>query len=108
MRRGRNERAASAGGESDELVNFLQEIVPAHDPTASTAVRREELVHAFQVALAGLPSDHREALERLYIEGLPLDEAARKMDKTPAALRGLSHRAKAKFREAMVRLSLYI
>jgi RNA polymerase sigma-70 factor (ECF subfamily) len=64
------------------------------------AVRSEELL-AMADALAGLPDAQREAIVLHHLQGLPLAEVGRQLDKTPAAVAGLLHRGLKRLRELM-------
>lgn len=64
------------------------------------AVRSEELL-GMADALAGLPDAQREAIVLHHLQGLPLAEVGRQLDKTPAAVAGLLHRGLKRLRELM-------
>ena len=61
-----------------------------------------------QAALATMPDDYREALRLRYFEGLSIDETATRLGRTPAAVRGLTDRGKARLRDILGRMSLYL
>lgn len=79
--------------------------VAGDDPTASVEAVRLERVAALNVALGELPEDYREALRLRFFEGCSLTETARRMERTEAAVRALTDRAKRALREALACLS---
>jgi len=81
----------------------LESLLAEHsDSPSGCAVRREhELLLAD--ALAELPADYREIIVLRHIEGLPFDDVARRMARSPGAARMLWLRALKSLREAMQR-----
>ena len=59
----------------------------------SKSVRREERFNRFQVALDRLSPDHREVILLARIERLAFEEIARRMDRSPDAVKQLLRRA---------------
>jgi RNA polymerase sigma-70 factor (ECF subfamily) len=64
------------------------------------AVRSEELL-GMADALAQLPLAQREAIVLHHLQGLPLAEVGRQLEKSPAAVAGLLHRGLKRLRELM-------
>lgn len=89
------------------LVDMLEKL-PGDGATASRAGARKEAVAALQVALAGLPTDQRQAIQLHLLQGKSLEETAAAMECTPASVRSLVHRGKQKFAEAMGRASVWL
>jgi DNA-directed RNA polymerase specialized sigma24 family protein len=73
--------------------------------TGSQSVARDEMVLAIREGLAALPGDQRAAVEACYLQGQDLGATAEELTKTPAAVRGLLHRAKQALRETLGRTS---
>jgi RNA polymerase sigma factor (sigma-70 family) len=71
----------------------LDREIPADDPSASRTLRREERFERLREALEGLSEDHREAIRLCRIEGLSTRDAARKMNRSPEAVKMLLWRA---------------
>lgn len=71
----------------------------------SQLLARDEAVQAVQVRLAGLPDDQQEAIRLRYLNQQSLESVAEAMQRSPAAVRGLVHRAKASLREMLGRTS---
>jgi RNA polymerase sigma-70 factor (ECF subfamily) len=67
--------------------------VPAPGPTASRAARREERLERLEASLASLSPDHRRVIRLARIEGLKTEEIARRMGRSPEAVRQLLVRA---------------
>jgi RNA polymerase sigma-70 factor (ECF subfamily) len=62
--------------------------------TPGRVVRREELIHAVRVGIASLPDPQRNAIAIHHLEGKSLAETAVDLNRSPAAVRGLLHRAR--------------
>lgn len=73
--------------------------------TASVNVGRQEAVHALNVAIAELPADYREVIQHRYLQGRSIDQTAAEMNRTPAAIRALTDRAKKRLQEMIARIS---
>ena len=67
-------------------VLFVDHDAPGSDPAPSKIIRRQERRDRLQHALAGLPSDYREAIELVRIQGLQVKEAATRMNRSPKAV----------------------
>jgi RNA polymerase sigma-70 factor (ECF subfamily) len=105
------QRAAKRGGDRDRIdapvnpatgsvVEWL-EMLAVHERTPSRSAAMREAVAAVQSAMAALKDDYREALRLRYIEGLPVAEAAARMNRSEGALCLLCHRGLQQMREAM-------
>ena len=57
------------------MVDLLGQL-PVEEATASQIVARREGVAALQVAIAGLPSDQRQAIQLHLLKGMTLEETA--------------------------------
>ena len=79
--------------ERSSLLNLLDAIYE-DDPSPSSRVARRDALKALHVGLASLPEDQREAIERRFLQGQSVGGVAGLMKKSPAAVRGLIHRAK--------------
>ena len=89
------------------LVDLLAQL-PGEEKTGSQIVADAEGVAALQVAIAGLPHDQQQAIQLRLLQGNTLQETSAAMDRTPAAIRSLIHRAKENLAEAMGRASLWL
>ena len=89
------------------LVDLLAQL-PGEEKTGSQIVAHEEGVAALQVAIAGLPHDQRQAIQLRLLQGNTLQETSAAMERTPASIRSLIHRAKENLAEAMGRASLWL
>lgn len=79
----------------------LDALLPAGDPSPSgIAAASEQRLRLAQV-LEQLPADYREVIVLRNLEGLPHDEVARRMGRTPGAVRMLWLRALAALKDAM-------
>ena len=89
------------------LVDLLGRL-PGDGATASRQVARREAVVALQVAISRLPEDTRRAIQLHLLQSKSLDETAKELGRTPAAVRSLIHRGKQALSEAMVRASMWL
>jgi len=78
-----------------------QDAVAGREPTPSEAAIGEETGRRARAAIADLPAPQREVLRLLHDLQLSLDEAARRMGRTPAAVQKLYERALASLAERM-------
>ena len=99
-----------AGSESnahESVARLIDELV-AEDLRASQVARRAEAQRALRIAVAALPPDQREAIERCSLQGRPLAEVAEAMGRSTAAVRGLIQRGKTALAAALGRASLWL
>lgn len=111
-RRRRERRAAdlrvlppSAGG-SDSWVALVDRLV-GDATTPSVAGERNEHAVRLRAALASLPGQQRDVLQRYCLHGQSLDQIAESLGLTKDAVRGICYRAKKNLRALMGRSSLY-
>lgn len=98
----------ASGSNGDSVSQLISSLAVATDPRASVVACGQELTQAFHVALANLDPKYKQVLELLYFDQLTVEQAAERLETTPAAVRGLRQRAREKIREAMVRLSHFV
>ena len=82
------------------------ELGPGREPrdpgvSPSRAMRREERLRRLEKALAGLSPAEREAILAMRIDGLSLDEAARRLGKSPDAIKKAVTRALERLRRKL-------
>jgi RNA polymerase sigma-70 factor (ECF subfamily) len=70
-----------------------------HDSSVSAQAQRHELAAELAAQIALLPADYREVLILRNFEGLPFQDVARRMGRSPGAVRILWVRALARLRE---------
>ncbi|MBI4586291.1 MAG: sigma-70 family RNA polymerase sigma factor [Planctomycetes bacterium] len=73
---------------------------PEESPSPSRAMRRDERFERLRGALKNLSSEHREVILLARIEGLTFEEIARRMDRSPQAVKQLLWRALKKLKES--------
>ena len=108
QRRVKRGRKRIVADRSPSSVATLLEVLACDERTPSRVVRRREVEQALRVALAGLKNEYRQALQLRYMEGLPVDVAAARMNRTEGALHMLCHRAIEKLRKTMGSASKYL
>ncbi len=113
VKRRRRERlagvqAVSADGsrQEDSARPIVEQAVSRHTAPLRGAIR-EEIKRVLPLAMESLPQDQREVLELRYLQELSLEEVAEAMGRTTHAIRGLSHRARKKLHDVLVRLTAY-
>jgi RNA polymerase sigma-70 factor (ECF subfamily) len=77
----------------------LRDVVAAPGPSPSRCASEHEQELLLAEALARLPEDYRQVVLLRHIEGLSHEEAARRMNRTPGAVRMLWVRALARLKE---------
>jgi RNA polymerase sigma-70 factor (ECF subfamily) len=82
-------------------------LMPDSCATPGASAARHEAVAAVRNAVDELPSDQREAVRLHALEGQTLASTAESIRRSPAAVRGLVHRAKQRLRELMQSSSLW-
>lgn len=98
--------ARFVGVDDDPEVRAVVESIPAsdvHDPLESVA--RSDRSHLVQVVLDELPARYGEVLEWKYVEGLRVDEIARRLEVTALAAESMLARARRSFRDAWRKLA---
>ncbi|MCP3902456.1 MAG: sigma-70 family RNA polymerase sigma factor [Planctomycetes bacterium] len=88
---GRERRAIVSRG-TESYMNLLDEL-HAHSVTPSRIVRREEAVGAMLACLSRLSEDHAEVLRLRFLQGRPLPEVAKRLEKSEGAVVALTGRA---------------
>lgn len=86
--------------DASSMVNILESLAE-QSPSPSSRVARHDAVKALQVSVASLPEEQREALQRRFLDGQSIGRVAEQMNKSPAAVRGLIHRAKQTLRSVL-------
>lgn len=107
-RRRRERRAVhrpSAG--DDSSVAAVIERVAADCTTPGRRVQRNESIRRMRAAIATLPDDQREVVERYYMYGQSYEQIAEAVGRSKDAIRGVCYRARKNLRAMMGRSSLY-
>ena len=87
-------------GRSKKIDPFPLERDPADSVgSPSRALRREERFDRLDAALESLDADHATVIRLARVESLPIAEVARRMDRSPGAVRHLLLRALQRLRE---------
>lgn len=93
-------RAAIAPGAMSRHESFLGQCLPDLQ-TPSVIPRRQEAIAAMMVAIARLEQDQRMVVQRLMLDGEPIADVARDMERSEDAVRRLGSRAVEKLRGFM-------
>lgn len=100
-------RVDGADAYKSSMAEFVA-ILEDEADSPSRLVAKDEAIDAMEAAIAVLPDDQREAVSLRCLQGLSLEETAKRMKKTPAAVRSLIHRAKQSLHQAMYRTSIWL
>jgi RNA polymerase sigma-70 factor (ECF subfamily) len=79
----------------------LIDLLTDDSSTASAAAARKEAGRAVQVGIACLPDEQQEAVRLRYLQGQSVAATADALGRSPAAVRGLLHRARTRLRDAL-------
>ncbi len=107
-RGGDQHRLSSVDFAKASTIATLIDIVGHDSHLPDDSVQRHEAEKAIQIALASVPEDQREALRARFLEGQEVDQIAKQMRRTPAAVQGLITRGKASLAQAMGRSSVWL
>ena len=107
-RGGQFHRQEFTGGSTTGSMAELLGQLAREEATASRIVASQEGVAALQVAIAGLSTDQRQAVQLHLLQGMTLQETCEAMGRSTASVRSLIHRAKENLAQAMGRASLWL
>ena len=105
LARGQN-ASADESERDDSARSIVEQVVSRHTAPLRGAIR-QEIKRVLPLAMESLPEDQREVLELRYLQELSLEEVAEAMGRTTDAIRGLSHRARKKLHDVLIRLTAY-
>lgn len=112
QKRKRRERRAAQGdpppgtGQNSSWAALVERIAGDVD-SPSVNTQQKDNVRRLRAALAALPDEHREIIERYYLHGESLAEIAQALGAAKGAIRAKCYRARKRLRELMGRSSLY-
>lgn len=92
------DRVGVPGGDS---VNGLFDLLGVTTTTPSRHAVRAEMDHHLSAALDALPNDYARAVRLYDLDGLPIDEVAAKLGRSPGAVHMLRARAHDQLRERL-------
>ncbi len=107
-KRGGGLRNVAAAGGWNSSVAELVELLGESDATPSRSAARHEAISAVQIGLASLSEPNRLALQLRYIQGLPVADVARAMNRTPRAVHNLCYRGLKELHAVLGRSSQYL
>lgn len=93
--------------DDDSVVKLLEELA-VYERTPSQSAIHHELLRQLERSLERLPDDYRTALRHRYIEGLPVDVTAARMNRTCGAVSMLCNRGLKALRMELNSFSRYI
>ena len=111
-RQRRERRAANPArpaGSPDEYGSWvaLVEKLAGDGTSPSARMQLRDSVRCLQVAMASLPEDQREVIQRHYLQDQSFEEIAQTLGRTKDAIRGTCFRARKNLRALLGRSSLY-
>jgi RNA polymerase sigma-70 factor (ECF subfamily) len=86
----------------------MVEMLAGETDTPSQIAAQHEAVKAMQLGVAGLEADQREAIRLHCLERMSVEDTAKAMQRSPAAVRGLVQRGKVVLRAMLVRSSRWL
>jgi RNA polymerase sigma-70 factor (ECF subfamily) len=105
--RARRQVLTDAAFGQDSIVLMLTELAVYQRTPSRSAVRRE-IIAALERSVDGLPVTQRDVIRLRYLEGLPIEEIAKRMGRTPGAIKQLCNRAYKALRVEMRSASMYL
>ena len=111
MHRGRNVasdvRGVQDGQDQGSSWAAMVERIAGEGSTPSIKTQRHDNARRLRSALAALPDEYRQVVERYYLQDQSLDEIAKAMGATKGSVRAMCYRARKQLRELMGRSSMY-
>ncbi len=105
-KRGRNHRYVQPGGGNDSFI-ALHDLLSAAGTTPSQGVARGEARTALEQAILQLPEIYQQVVRMYDLEGRPVEEVARALNRSPGAIYMVRARAHRRLCELMGRSSKY-
>ena len=106
-RGGKNAVAGMQHAAASSMVNLVDLVAGDwRSPSGSVAFREAERI--LTVALGNLKDDYRTAISMRYLQGTPIADIAKKLNRTERAVQMICNRSLKKLREALGRSSLYL
>ena len=99
--------SAGDGAGDEDIIRLLQELA-VHTHTPSRSAISHEMVAALEQSLDHLPEEYRDVIRYRYIDCLPFDEAARKMNRSGNAVQKLCKRGLDALRVELRSFSRYL
>ena len=109
QRKKRRERRAVAQDGQDQGSSWadLVERIAGEGSTPSVKTQQHDNARRLRAALAALPDEYRQVIERYYLQDESLDEIAEALGGTKGSIRAMCYRARKRLRELMGRSSMY-
>lgn len=102
----RREVKPSAGGANQTTYVDLMARIMSSGMTPSRVVRKSEAVGVIDRCLAALPEHYREVIQMRFIEGLPVADVAKQLDRSIGSIHMICHRALRQLREEAEKLGV--
>ncbi len=85
----------------------MVEKVAGDGSTPSVKTQQHDNARRLRAAVAALPDEYRQVIERYYLQDQSLDEIAQALGGTKGSIRAMCYRARKRLRELMGRSSMY-
>ena len=95
-----------AGGQSSSWAAMVERIA-GDGSTPSVKAQQHDNARRLRAAVAALPEEYRQVVERYYLQDQSLEEIAQAMGGTKGSIRAMCYRARKRLRELMGRSSMY-
>ena len=101
----REVKPAPPSAQQTTYVDLMARLI-AEDGTPSQVVRKDEALAVLSACVAGLPEHYREVIRMRFIEGRPVADVAKELDRSIGSIHMICHRALRQLREQAERLGL--
>ena len=101
----REVKAAPPSAQHTTYIDLMARIM-SKDGTPSQVVRKDEAVAVLTTCVASLPQHYRDVIQMRFIEGRPVAEVAKELDRSIGSVHMICHRALRQLREQAEKLGI--
>jgi RNA polymerase sigma-70 factor (ECF subfamily) len=101
----REVKAAPPSAQRTTYLDLMARVM-AEEGTPSQAVRKDEALGVLTACVASLPEHYRDVIKMRFLEGRPVAEVARELDRSIGSVHMICHRALRQLREQAEKLGI--